>query len=54
MKELYGLDLDVTFRNVSVASDNKPRPLYLGTATQIGMSAVACCYDFILLPVSSN
>ncbi|KAK6914173.1 DNA mismatch repair protein MutS-like, N-terminal [Dillenia turbinata] len=36
VKELYGLDDKVTFRNVSVTSEGKPRPLYLGTATQIG------------------
>ncbi|KAI5649768.1 hypothetical protein M9H77_35773 [Catharanthus roseus] len=36
VKELYGLDPDVTFRNVTVPSENRPRPLYLGTATQIG------------------
>nr|XP_027116686.1 DNA mismatch repair protein MSH1, mitochondrial-like [Coffea arabica] len=36
VKELYGLDNVVTFRNVTVASENRPRPLYLGTATQIG------------------
>ncbi|CAI9118019.1 OLC1v1019520C1 [Oldenlandia corymbosa var. corymbosa] len=34
--ELYGMDEVVEFRNVTVASDNRPRPLYLGTATQIG------------------
>lgn len=36
VKELYGLDNEVTFRNVTVASENRPRPLHLGTATQIG------------------
>ncbi|CAK9139565.1 unnamed protein product [Ilex paraguariensis] len=36
VKELYGLDDEVTFRNVTVASENRPRPLHLGTATQIG------------------
>ncbi|KAI7747625.1 hypothetical protein M8C21_024620 [Ambrosia artemisiifolia] len=37
VKELYGLDDDVTFRNVTVASENKPHPLHLGTASQIGV-----------------
>lgn len=37
MKELYGFAVDITFRNVTVASDNKPCPLHLGTATQIGI-----------------
>ncbi|XP_059632290.1 DNA mismatch repair protein MSH1, mitochondrial [Cornus florida] len=36
VKELYGLDNEVTFRNVAVSSENRPRPLHLGTATQIG------------------
>ncbi|KAL5542436.1 hypothetical protein UlMin_010146 [Ulmus minor] len=36
VKELYGLDDKVTFRNVTVSSENRPRPLTLGTATQIG------------------
>ncbi|XP_071689585.1 DNA mismatch repair protein MSH1, mitochondrial [Rutidosis leptorrhynchoides] len=37
VKELYGLDNEVTFRNVSVVSENKPHPLHLGTASQIGV-----------------
>ncbi|KAL7615028.1 hypothetical protein Lser_V15G06024 [Lactuca serriola] len=36
VKELYGLDEKVTFRNVTVASENRPRSLHLGTASQIG------------------
>ncbi|EEF34012.1 ATP binding protein, putative [Ricinus communis] len=36
VRELYGLDDGITFRNVTVPSDNRPRPLHLGTATQIG------------------
>ncbi|KZV15266.1 ATP binding protein [Dorcoceras hygrometricum] len=36
VKELYGLEDDISFRNVTVASDNRPCPLHLGTATQIG------------------
>ncbi|CAA2994008.1 DNA mismatch repair MSH1, mitochondrial isoform X1 [Olea europaea subsp. europaea] len=36
VKELYGLEDDVTFRNVTVTSEDRPRPLHLGTATQIG------------------
>lgn len=36
MKELYGLENEVTFRNVTVSYENRPRPLHLGTATQIG------------------
>ncbi|KAD5803626.1 hypothetical protein E3N88_14986 [Mikania micrantha] len=37
VKELYGLDDDATFRNVTVASESKPHPLHLGTASQIGV-----------------
>ncbi|KAL8240128.1 hypothetical protein R6Q59_013483 [Mikania micrantha] len=36
VKELYGLDDKVTFRNVTVFSENRPHPLHLGTASQIG------------------
>ncbi|XXG90652.1 hypothetical protein AAC387_Pa12g2369 [Persea americana] len=36
VKELYGLDREAVFRNVTVSSGERPRPLYLGTATQIG------------------
>ncbi|PIA40037.1 hypothetical protein AQUCO_02500037v1 [Aquilegia coerulea] len=36
VRELYGLDQEVSFRNVTVSSENRPRPLHLGTATQIG------------------
>ncbi|XP_052207609.1 DNA mismatch repair protein MSH1, mitochondrial isoform X2 [Diospyros lotus] len=36
VKELYGLADEVTFRNVTVASEDRPCPLHLGTATQIG------------------
>ncbi|XP_050374401.1 DNA mismatch repair protein MSH1, mitochondrial isoform X1 [Argentina anserina] len=36
VKDLYGLDNEVAFRNVTVSSENRPHPLSLGTATQIG------------------
>ncbi|KAG6757295.1 hypothetical protein POTOM_037603 [Populus tomentosa] len=36
VRELYGLDDKVGFRNAYVSSENRPRPLHLGTATQIG------------------
>ncbi|XP_057960090.1 DNA mismatch repair protein MSH1, mitochondrial isoform X2 [Malania oleifera] len=36
VKELYGLDSEVAFRNVTVSSEKRPRPLHLGTAKQIG------------------
>ncbi|OIV90634.1 hypothetical protein TanjilG_01715 [Lupinus angustifolius] len=37
VKELYGLDDEVIFRNTTVPLENRPRPLTLGTATQIGV-----------------
>ncbi|XP_073224059.1 DNA mismatch repair protein MSH1, mitochondrial isoform X2 [Cicer arietinum] len=37
VKELYGLDHDVMFRNVTVSSGNRAQPLTLGTSTQIGV-----------------
>lgn len=36
VKDLFGLDEEVTFRNVNVPSQKRPRPLHLSTATQIG------------------
>ncbi|KAI4338070.1 hypothetical protein L6164_016423 [Bauhinia variegata] len=36
VKELHSLDDEVTFRNTTVSSENRPRPLTLATATQIG------------------
>ncbi|KHN22357.1 hypothetical protein glysoja_046287 [Glycine soja] len=36
VKELYSLDEEVTFRNATVYSGNRARPLTLGTSTQIG------------------
>ncbi|URE23463.1 GIY-YIG catalytic domain [Musa troglodytarum] len=37
VREIYGLDQETTFRNVTVSSNKRPQPLYLGTATQIGV-----------------
>ncbi|WOL09932.1 DNA mismatch repair protein MSH1, mitochondrial isoform X1 [Canna indica] len=37
VREIYGLDHHTTFRNVTVSSSKRPQPLYLGTATQIGV-----------------
>ncbi|XP_058724306.1 DNA mismatch repair protein MSH1, mitochondrial [Vicia villosa] len=37
VKELYGLDHEVMFRNVTVSSGNRAQPLTLGTSTQIGV-----------------
>ncbi|CAL1384358.1 unnamed protein product [Linum trigynum] len=37
VRELYGMGDEVIFRNVTVPSESRPRPLHLGTATQIGV-----------------
>lgn len=55
VKELYGLDDDIPFRNVTVVSENRPRPLHLGTATQIGndqtvFSSVTFCHYVVMSP----
>ncbi|NP_001238217.1 DNA mismatch repair protein [Glycine max] len=36
VKELYSIDDEVTFRNTTVSSGHRARPLTLGTSTQIG------------------
>ncbi|KAL8048289.1 hypothetical protein ABFX02_07G054400 [Erythranthe guttata] len=36
VKDLYGLEDDIAFRNITVAPESRPSPLHLGTATQIG------------------
>ncbi|KAL4190692.1 hypothetical protein AMTRI_Chr07g76960 [Amborella trichopoda] len=36
VRDLYGLDKEEIFRNVTVSSEKRPQPLYLGAATQIG------------------
>ncbi|KAG0526548.1 hypothetical protein BDA96_06G155300 [Sorghum bicolor] len=37
VREIYGLDEKTVFRNVTVSLEGRPQPLYLGTATQIGV-----------------
>ncbi|XP_048491768.1 DNA mismatch repair protein MSH1, mitochondrial isoform X2 [Beta vulgaris subsp. vulgaris] len=54
VKELYGLDEIVEFRNIAVLSEKRPRPLHLGTATQIGAiptEGIPCLLK-VLLPSS--
>ncbi|CAJ1968037.1 unnamed protein product [Sphenostylis stenocarpa] len=56
VKELYGLDDEVTFRNTTVSSGNRARPLTLGTSTQIGaipMEGIPSLLK-VLLPPSCN
>ncbi|KAH9610077.1 hypothetical protein KSS87_019478 [Heliosperma pusillum] len=54
VKELYGLDDEVAFRNIAIPSEGRPRPLHLGTATQIGAiptEGIPCLLR-VLLPSS--
>ncbi|KAK9666439.1 hypothetical protein RND81_14G185100 [Saponaria officinalis] len=54
VKELYGLDAEVSFRNIAIPSEGRPRPLHLGTATQIGAiptEGIPCLLK-VLLPAS--
>ncbi|XP_074286101.1 DNA mismatch repair protein MSH1, mitochondrial isoform X2 [Silene latifolia] len=54
VKELYGLDGEVAFRNIAIPSEDRPRPLHLGTATQIGViptEGIPCLLR-VLLPSS--
>ncbi|KAJ4840276.1 DNA mismatch repair ATPase msh1 [Turnera subulata] len=54
VRELYGLDETTVFRNVTVPSENRPRPLHLGTATQIGAiptEGIPCLLK-VLLPTN--
>ncbi|PKA56534.1 DNA mismatch repair protein MSH1, mitochondrial [Apostasia shenzhenica] len=37
VREIYGLDEGTQFRNVTFSSEKRPKALYLGTATQIGV-----------------
>ncbi|XP_012575564.1 DNA mismatch repair protein MSH1, mitochondrial-like isoform X1 [Cicer arietinum] len=53
VKELYGLDHDVMFRNVTVSSGNRAQPLTLGTFTQIGViptDGIPSLLEVLLLP----
>lgn len=37
VRDIYGLDEEATFRNVTISSERRPQALFLGTATQIGV-----------------
>ncbi|CAM8924424.1 unnamed protein product [Rhodiola kirilowii] len=52
VKDLYGLEDEIMFRNVTVISESRPRPLHLSTATQIGViptEGIPCIMK-VLLP----
>ncbi|CAA7398957.1 unnamed protein product [Spirodela intermedia] len=37
VRDIYGLDQETSFRNVTISSEKRPRSIYLPTATQIGV-----------------
>ncbi|KAJ0092232.1 hypothetical protein Patl1_25723 [Pistacia atlantica] len=43
VKEVYGLENEVTFRNVTVPYENRPRPLYLGNSHTNWLYCSVCC-----------
>lgn len=54
VKELYGLDDEVTFRNTTVPSENRIRSLTLATATQIGVIPTEGIPSLLKVIVPSN
>ncbi|WVY97286.1 hypothetical protein V8G54_029437 [Vigna mungo] len=56
VKELYGLGDEVNFRNATVSSGHRARPLTLGTSTQIGAIQTDGIPSLlkVLLPLSCN
>ncbi|QCE05782.1 DNA mismatch repair protein MutS [Vigna unguiculata] len=56
VKELYGLGAEVNFRNATVSSGHRARPLTLGTSTQIGAIQTEGIPSLlkVLLPLSCN
>ncbi|XP_047163379.1 DNA mismatch repair protein MSH1, mitochondrial-like [Vigna umbellata] len=56
VKELYGLGDEVNFRNTTVSSAHRARPLTLGTSTQIGAIQTEGIPSLlkVLLPLSCN
>ncbi|XP_022640247.1 DNA mismatch repair protein MSH1, mitochondrial isoform X2 [Vigna radiata var. radiata] len=56
VKELYGLGDEINFRNATVSSGHRARPLTLGTSTQIGAIQTDGIPSLlkVLLPLSCN
>ncbi|GJN02400.1 hypothetical protein PR202_ga19746 [Eleusine coracana subsp. coracana] len=54
VREIYGLDEKTIFRNVTVSLEGRPQPLYLGTATQIGVIPTEGIPSLIKMVLPSN
>ncbi|KAH7662778.1 P-loop containing nucleoside triphosphate hydrolase protein [Dioscorea alata] len=54
VRDIYGIDDGATFRNVTISSERRPQPLYLGTATQIGIIATEGIPSLLKVLLPSN
>ncbi|CAN6268464.1 unnamed protein product [Urochloa humidicola] len=54
VREIYGLDEKTVFRNVTVSLEGRPQPLYLGTATQIGVIPTEGIPSLLKMVLPSN
>ncbi|XP_062184421.1 DNA mismatch repair protein MSH1, mitochondrial-like isoform X2 [Phragmites australis] len=54
VREIYGLDEKTIFRNVTVSLEGRPQPLYLGTATQIGVIPTEGIPSLLKMVLPSN
>ncbi|KAF8704182.1 hypothetical protein HU200_031678 [Digitaria exilis] len=54
VREIYGLDEKTVFRNVTVSLEGRPQPLYLGTATQIGVVPTEGIPSLLKMVLPSN
>ncbi|XP_062226120.1 DNA mismatch repair protein MSH1, mitochondrial-like isoform X2 [Phragmites australis] len=54
VREIYGLDEKTNFRNVTVSLEGRPQPLYLGTATQIGVIPTEGIPSLLKIVLPSN
>ncbi|KAG2573226.1 hypothetical protein PVAP13_7KG247600 [Panicum virgatum] len=54
VREIYGLHEKTVFRNVTVSLEGRPQPLYLGTATQIGVIPTEGIPNLLKMVLPSN
>ncbi|OEL37043.1 DNA mismatch repair protein MSH1, mitochondrial [Dichanthelium oligosanthes] len=54
VREIYGLDENTVFRNVTISLEGRPQPLYLGTATQIGVITTEGIPSLLKMVLPSN
>ncbi|KAJ0970374.1 hypothetical protein J5N97_023251 [Dioscorea zingiberensis] len=54
VRDIYGMDDEAAFRNVTISSEKRPQPLYLGTATQIGVIATEGIPSLLKVLLPSN